>query len=76
MGEIADGILDGVFCEGCGEYLEDETGYPRRCSSCQSFEKYDRNRKTLKTKQTCPHCNRKFVGLADHVRDKHTEKIK
>lgn len=33
MGEIADMMLDGTLCEGCGVYLEGEAnGYPRYCS--------------------------------------------
>jgi len=36
MGEIADAMLEGVFCEHCGEYLgEDAPGYPRLCVACQ-----------------------------------------
>lgn len=41
MGEIADMMLEGLLCEGCGEVmddmLEDENdppGYPRRCAAC------------------------------------------
>lgn len=35
MGEIADMMLDGTLCEGCGEYLDDEDGdgVPRYCSA-------------------------------------------
>jgi hypothetical protein len=33
MGEIADSLLDGTMCEGCGEFLDGESpGYPRYCS--------------------------------------------
>ncbi len=32
MGEIAEMMLDGSLCEGCGSYIDDETlGYPRYC---------------------------------------------
>ena len=35
MGDIADGILDGDFCEVCGDWLEDDgPGYPRKCEAC------------------------------------------
>ena len=34
MGEIAEMMLDGTLCEGCGEYMGDGTGYPRYCRSC------------------------------------------
>ena len=35
MGEIADMMLDGDMCEGCGEYLGGGDGFPRRCYSCE-----------------------------------------
>ena len=44
MGEIADSMLDGEMCEGCGEWMEDflegkeAPGHPRRCPSCEEEE--------------------------------------
>ena len=37
MGEIADAMLDGTFCQGCGQYIEDggACGHPRFCASCR-----------------------------------------
>lgn len=38
MGEIADMMLDGTMCQGCGEFLhdgEDGPGYPGWCESCR-----------------------------------------
>lgn len=36
MGDIADMMLDGTLCEGCGEYLGGESfGVPRYCSGCR-----------------------------------------
>lgn len=41
MGQHAEDILDGVVCEGCGEFFDDiidggeAPGYPRRCDACQ-----------------------------------------
>lgn len=37
MGEIAEMMLEGLMCEGCGEFMEDmdEPGFPRRCAGCQ-----------------------------------------
>ena len=34
MGEIAEMMLDGTLCEGCGVYLDDDgaDGFPRYCS--------------------------------------------
>lgn len=33
-GEIAEMMLDGTLCEGCGEYMGGDAGYPRRCAGC------------------------------------------
>lgn len=35
MGEIADMMLEGTLCTGCGKYLGDGDGYPEYCSSCE-----------------------------------------
>lgn len=32
MGEIAEMMLDGTLCEGCGEYIGSDAGYPQYCS--------------------------------------------
>lgn len=32
MGEIADMMLDGTLCEGCGEYIGSDAGFPQYCS--------------------------------------------
>lgn len=40
MGEIADMMLEGLLCEGCGEAFDDVVdgadapGFPRRCPTC------------------------------------------
>jgi hypothetical protein len=41
MGEIADMMLEGVLCQECGVYIDDEEcgwagacGYPRYCPGC------------------------------------------
>lgn len=36
MGEIAEMMLSGLMCEGCGVFMDDmdEPGYPRRCCGC------------------------------------------
>lgn len=34
MGEIADMMLDGTLCSGCGVYMGDDLGYPGYCSGC------------------------------------------
>jgi hypothetical protein len=34
MGEIAEMMLEGILCEGCGEFMGGSSGYPRRCRGC------------------------------------------
>jgi hypothetical protein len=34
MDGIASAVLDGAFCQGCGEYLGDGYGVPRWCGGC------------------------------------------
>lgn len=41
MGDIADMILDGILCENCGSYIDDDIsndgpGFPRLCEYCQA----------------------------------------
>ena len=37
MGEIADMMLEGFLCEGCGEWMGDDEGpgYARLCAACR-----------------------------------------
>lgn len=68
MGEVAEAMLDGTLCEGCGVYLGPSRGYPVRCKTCR-FELVTYSAK----KVPCPVCCKKVkpAGLADHQRDKH-----
>lgn len=34
MGDYADDVLEGVYCQYCGEYLDEDVGYPRTCHAC------------------------------------------
>lgn len=71
MGEIADWMLEGGLCEGCGEYLGEGDGYPRRCSACS---RDDREAPTVvHAKVKCPTCGKrvKELGLSQHQRDAH-----
>jgi len=78
MGDVADMMLDGTLCEGCGVYLEGESyGVPRYCASChedrREFLTMPDYVRPSQTKVSCPKCQRrvKETGLADHLRDKH-----
>ena len=76
MGDIADMMLDGTICEGCGEFLDnDGPGFPRYCAGCEPDAKAERARKhePPKAKVKCAVCGRKVkpAGLPDHMRDAH-----
>lgn len=74
MGEIADMMLDGTLCEGCGVYIGDGDGFPVRCPDCRidSDEKWTG---LSPAKMNCPECGKRIkkAGLADHIRAKHSE---
>lgn len=72
MGEAADDMLDGLCCEGCGEWFDDihngaeAPGHPRRCKRCSPAER--------PPPIACPHCTRWFGdarALAQHAAAKH-----
>jgi predicted Zn-ribbon and HTH transcriptional regulator len=71
MGDVADMMLDGTLCEGCGVYLDGEADdIPRRCPSCA-------REGTGQSKQfdwvKCKKCGRtvKTAGLPQHMSAKH-----
>jgi hypothetical protein len=72
---FADDLVEGVFCESCGEYLGEPTGHPRRCGGCGG-----RREETLSCsrpiKARCPECGKWCKGLADHRRVKHGVRAK
>jgi hypothetical protein len=35
MGEIANDMMSGLLCNGCGVYLGDTVGYPCFCEDCR-----------------------------------------
>ncbi len=39
MGDIVDAILEGVFCQNCGEYLGEGDGFPVTCPKCLREER-------------------------------------
>lgn len=73
MGEIAEMMLDGTLCAGCGVFLNDEPqGYPCYCRDCGSPQRTLPKQPPAK-KCKCPTCGKrvKEVGLNDHMRDAH-----
>lgn len=82
MGDIAEMMLDGTLCEGCGVYLHGPSqGVPRRCRDCrpskaeQAAINVERNKAehAAAKKHPCPTCGKRLrlVGMADHIRDAH-----
>jgi hypothetical protein len=76
MGEIAEMMLDGTLCEGCGVYLGGSLSGPRRCIDCQIEDtSIPRAPPIAAGKIACPKCQRhvKAAGLKDHMRDRHAQ---
>lgn len=75
MGEVADSILDGDFCQECGEYMGEGDGYPRSCPACQRGNREQRAQRAALAapKVACDICGKKVkaAGLQDHQRDSH-----
>lgn len=44
MGEIAEMMLDGTLCQGCGEYMGGGLGFPGFCRACEPSARKPRNR--------------------------------
>jgi len=78
MGEIADMMIDGDLCEGCGVAFDDEgQGFPRRCKECGPYD-YQVAKKSAppapsSKKTNCPECGKrvKKIGLPQHIQDIH-----
>ena len=49
MGEITEMILEGILCELCGVYIDDNfKGIPRKCKNCRRQTQGERRKKTKK----------------------------
>lgn len=70
MGDIADMMLDGTLCEGCGVYLGSGNGYPQYCSGCRQHHPTDYDNEA---KIVCPACGKRIwpSGLKQHAAAKH-----
>ena len=73
MGDIADMMLEGILCQGCGCYIGDGDGIPGYCGGCQPEGRSALDapyRPSLNPDKTnCPDCGKRVTkaGLADHV---------
>lgn len=78
MSDVAEMMLDGTLCEGCGRYLGSNSGIATRCRRCQKVDKAAAHASVLAHHQRikkvpCPQCGKKVkaIGLNDHLRDAH-----
>ncbi len=73
MGEIAEMMLDGTLCEGCGEYIGSDAGYPQYCSpECaadRGVEFSGSTRHRTPKNVHCGACAKLFMN--DAARDQH-----
>lgn len=65
MGEIAEMMLDGTMCQGCGEWLcdgEDGPGFPGFCEACKPRVEPRRKPTPNASPKTvkCPSCRKRF----------------
>ena len=78
MGDIADAMLDGTLCECCGTYIGEGDGFPRYCSrKCADDRGSTNQARSSAAKVACPYCSKriKSIGLWQHIRDAHSEKV-
>lgn len=82
MGDIADMMMDGTLCHGCGVYMEGEPGgIPRYCSHECLGDVGDAVAEAMNgdapakanPRTNCQTCGKrvKKAGLKDHMRDAH-----
>lgn len=48
---MAEDILEGIFCEECGEFIGEPVGYPRKCSGCKPKHRKQKSKKKGKSEQ-------------------------
>lgn len=53
MGDVVDSIMEGVLCQECGVYIDDnDQGFPRSCSGCKpNKNKSNAKKRKLRTKK-------------------------
>lgn len=53
MGELSDMVLEGILCELCGVYIDDNSqGIPRKCKNCRRQTQGERRKKKPKKENT------------------------
>lgn len=75
MGEIADMMLDGTLCQGCGVYIGECGGYPVSCDGCADENDSEQQQRKRGVRDKCQHCERWIApsGMQQHMEAKHSE---
>jgi hypothetical protein len=77
MGDIADMMLEGQMCQGCGVILGDGDGFPDFCQSCKDENACDAHGEipVKKQKVKCDECNKWVspIGMQQHKIAKHNQ---
>ena len=86
MGDIADAMLEGDLCEGCGEYMEGGSGFPQYCSAqcakgrgvfqCDTPKPRRQRRRPSKEKRMLARDRELSAGMRVHPCSKCEEKFK
>ena len=67
MGDVADAMLDGTLCAGCGVFMNLEpTGYPVYCTACNHAEFTAHEKPRLTPRCSCGKRFKTDAALADH----------
>lgn len=51
MGEIAESLIDGTCCEGCGVFIGEGDGFPRTCDVCSRHGQVKAERRAVASDQ-------------------------
>ena len=72
MGDIADGIIDGTFCQESGEYIGEPCGHPRTAKFITEGVKYPTKKKKQynSTKKMCE-CGRLPIHFGQRKKNCH-----
>lgn len=77
MGEIAEAMLNGDLCEGCGCEIGLDQGFPGYCQACSdrtdATEQTEQSHKRKTFKCKCPECGKpvSVAGLYNHISTVH-----
>lgn len=63
----AEDVIDGIFCEGCGTYLGEATGFPQRCPACGGTAKPPGDREDVAAKRMYS-TKKELTRLGYHVK--------